>query len=57
MISETSVLNESTDIANLLFMGSAFHAFGPAVVKERSLNLRMCSQLDVPSWTPGGSSL
>ena len=35
----SSHLNESTDGALLMLTGSAFHAVGPATVKERSPNL------------------
>ena len=35
----SSRLNESTDGALLMLTGSAFHAVGPATVKERSPNL------------------
>jgi len=32
-------LNKLTDVASLTLTGSAFHAAGPATVKERSPNL------------------
>jgi len=40
MTNETSVrLNKFTDAASRTLTGSAFHAAGPATVKERSPNL------------------
>ena len=41
----SSRLNESTDGALLMLTGSAFHAVGPATVKEHSPNLERLSKL------------